>query len=225
MKFAVDAAHRDFFRAHLAIEFEAFFALELVLQLRQEVYRILTTRLHLPFDKASSLQLFMAGRDLWRASPLLRKLAVQSKLADIAADLTEERAFRLGYDQYLSHPSPHLDKGEPDHPYVRMTLQPVTLEAVSCIQGLLCGAMICLKECTSESSHFPSSAGNVVYLDPKAPLDLSKAAGEYLLIVYARAKALYILQPNDPHTHVLKQLGYVFGDSLASKWHPQLKLT
>jgi hypothetical protein len=223
MKFAVDSAHRDFFKNHRMIEFASFFSPEQIEQLYQLIRHSLSSRLNL--EKASSAQLFMAGRDLWRTDDALRKLVAKSKLADIAADLTEERAIRLGYDQYLPPPPLHLDKADPDQPYIKLLQrQETTLEAISSFEGLLCGVMIGLQPAPHQDSPlFPILPGHVVYFDPTAPLNLALGKGEYLLIVYTRAKAIYILQPDDPHTHALKRLGYVFGDTLSDKWHPMLK--
>ncbi len=216
MKFAVDTAHRDFFKNKLRIEFEGFFTSEEVNSLHREVKNSLEARLSekgLPLEKASNEQLYMAGRDLWRTNAALRKIVIQSKLADIAADLTEERGVRFGYDQYLPLPPPYFEKLPLDHPYIRLLkLKEGTLETVSCIEGLLCGVLIPLKE----------GAGKVVYITPSAPLDLPLLQ-ESLLIVYARGRAIYILQENDPHTHALKHLGIGFGELLSDKLNPMLK--
>lgn len=215
MKFAVDSAHRDFFKNNLAIEFQEFFPVEQLHHIREHIKNVLSERLKekgIAYAKATGEELYMAGRDMWRGSGDLRKFIVQSKLADIAADLTEERQVRLGYDQYLPLP-----------PHPKLLSAELTLESASCIRGVLCGVMIGLQD-TSEAKSpiFPQKAGNVVYFHPTAPLAFS-AGTEALMIVYTHAKALYVLQPNDPQTHAFKRQGYVFGDSLKDKLNPILK--
>lgn len=224
MKFAVDSAHRDFFKNNLAIEFQEFFTADQIQHLREQLMSSLKQRLKekgVAFDKATSEQLYLTGRDLWRSSADLRKFVAQSKLADIAADLLEERQIRLGYDQYVPLPPSHQEKL--DSAYHSLLRSELTLNSASCIQGILCGAMIALQdEPETKSPIFPTRAGNVIYFDPAAPLAFSEGC-EALMIVYTRAKAQYILQPNDPNTHDFKKLGYVFGDSLKDKLNPNLK--
>lgn len=225
MKFAVDSAHRDFYKKNLSIEFEGFFSDDQISKLRENIQKILSQRLAAKkeaWEKASSEQLYMVGRDLWRTDEALRKFVAQSKLVDIAADLIEEQVLRLGYDQYLPPVTEHLNKLDADNAYRKLIeLQETTLEAASCIQGIYLGIIICLRE--SSPSLFPAKVGNVTYFDPKAPIDFSLGNGEYLLIVLVRPNAVYTFQPNDPHTHALKRLGLVFGDALTDKINPTLK--
>lgn len=223
MKFAVDSAHRDFFKNNHAIEFQEFFTAEQIQLVRGQLQIVLSQRLKekgITFDKASAEELYMAGRDVWRSNNDLRKFVTQSKLADIAADLTEERQIRLGYDQYLPSPPHHKLS---DSAYQKLLNLELTLDSASCIQGILCGAMIALEDASeTKALIFPQRAGNVVYFDAAAPLAFSQGS-EALMIVYTRHKALYILQPNDPQTHALKKQGYVFGDGLKDKLNPILK--
>ncbi|QLH36192.1 MAG: hypothetical protein HWD61_08680 [Parachlamydiaceae bacterium] len=41
-----------------------------------------------------------------------------------------------------------------------------------------------------------------------------------MLLAFADFRTVYILNENDPHTHTLKHLGYVFGDKLSDKLNP-----
>lgn len=225
MKFAVDSAHRDFFKNNLAIEFQEFFTAAQIQHVREQLMSTLRQRLKekgVAFDKATAEQLYISGRDLWRSNADLRKFVTQSKLADIAADLLEERQIRLGYDQYIPLLPPQLENLA-DSAYQRLLRSEMTLNSASCIQGILCGVMIALQdEPETQSPIFPARAGDVVYFDASAPLVYSEGC-EALMIVYTRAKALYVLQPNDPNTHDFKKHGYVFGDNLKDNLNPNLK--
>lgn len=44
----------------------------------------------------------------------------------------------------------------------------------------------------------------------------------YLLIVYAENSATYVHKNQDLHAHLMKELGYVYGDRLKDKIHPLL---
>ena len=73
---------------------------------------------------------------------------------------------------------------------------------------------------------FPKIAGNCTFVSSEMVIpfqELQERTGQrFLLITYTEKTALYTLDPKDPHTHNLKQLGYVFGDRLADAYHPIL---
>lgn len=78
------------------------------------------------------------------------------------------------------------------------------LHAVSSISELVVGVLL------------DPETGAALFLSPKAEIDLTG----FLLIGIAKATARYVLQENDPHTHLLKKLGYAFGDKLLDATHP-----
>lgn len=59
--------------------------------------------------------------------------------------------------------------------------------------------------------------GSVLFFEPHYPLPKAEKA---FLIVYCESKTLYQFKKNDPYTHHLKKLGYVFGDLIKSHTHP-----
>ncbi|MBS0635234.1 MAG: hypothetical protein JSR37_07205 [Verrucomicrobia bacterium] len=81
-----------------------------------------------------------------------------------------------------------------------------------CINGLVC---LLFLEVDSDHAIFTTPTVDITTV----PL---KPDARYFLIGWADERAQYILQPNDPHTHDLKKLGYVFGDRLQEQWHPTL---
>lgn len=61
--------------------------------------------------------------------------------------------------------------------------------------------------------------GDALFFTPQASLPPFETA---LFISYTEPKTLYIYNPEDPHTHFLKTLGYSFGDCLKESTHPLL---
>lgn len=59
--------------------------------------------------------------------------------------------------------------------------------------------------------------GNVIFFNPKFPPE--KLANSFV-IVYCEPKTQYLYEPKDPHTHLLKKLGYTFGELLRNDTHP-----
>jgi hypothetical protein len=235
MKFATAKEHKDFFRKHEMIEFADFLTSNQLLQFNQAIHQALSIRLPIPFDRMESLsaeQLFIQGRDLWRAHKELHKWVVQTRWAEIAAELTEMRPLRLGYDQLLPSSSVAIVKKE--QIYANFIQQTPSLAEISCIEGLACGLVIALSSSSSTASPpissnlniFPSQAGNAIFFQPHALIDLNPLR-EYLgqhfyLITYAHASARYQFEPRDPHTHLLKHLGYVVHHPLSDRLNPIL---
>ena len=179
----------------------------------------------------------MAGFDLWRANPLLKKVILQKNLAQISADLLEARSLRIGYDQLI--PSlPSTTAAIQDDPYQMWLGQTSSLQEICSIQGVVSGLILCIKApqdalsiaeseiktATEAPSLFSTTLGNGVYFTADSPLDFSDLAARsgyaYLLITYAKNTSVYCKKENDPHTNAFRQLGYNFGDRLSDRHHP-----
>ena len=78
-----------------------------------------------------------------------------------------------------------------------------SLQTMSCLRPLVCGLLLNL---VSRKGSFVADA---FFLKEPA-----------LLIAYGGERTLYTLNPSDPHTHLLKKQGYVFGDVVNSSTHP-----
>lgn len=243
MKFAITKEHRDYFEKEGWIEFEQFFTPDQIKQLNHLIDLAIATRAAIPSQKVSMLiaeRLFMEGRDLWRYQEELKKMESQSRLGQVIFDLLDKKPLRLGYDQLF--PSPHQQiwytSGESKH-YNEFIKQIATLEEMSCIQGIICGILIALSEPLpiedktvqlEEGSLeegidiFPKKRGNVIFFHPQRKINMKKIYSHpgqrFYLIVYTQSNASYHLQPRDPHTHHLKQLGYIFNDKLSDRLHP-----
>ncbi|MBA3817152.1 MAG: hypothetical protein H0X29_11680 [Parachlamydiaceae bacterium] len=248
MKFAVAKEHRDFFNKYFRIEFNKLFSAEQCHQLMAERLVILSERLKVSkanFKTTSVNSNFMAGFDLWRGNGALKKIILQKSLAEIAADLLEVRALRIGYDQLI--PSlPKIAIFEPNDAYNNWLSQTSTLHERSSIQGLMAGLIICIKAPVAEveqehasdpataeiiikplieaPSFFSTTLGNGVYFSPETPLDFSDLASRrgytYLLIAYSKGTSVYCKKDSDVHTNAFRPLGYNFGDRLNDRFHP-----
>ncbi len=134
-------------------------------------------------------------RDISSVHSDVREIVLSRSRAKLASELSYNKVLRFGFDELFVQPN---------------TTKNLLNEI--CIQGLI----ICL------FLDIDSDDGRGIFTLPNVdiselPLDPNK---RYLLIGWAEEKAIYIMQPNDPHTHELKKRGYVFGDRLQEKWHP-----
>lgn len=221
MNFAVIGQHRDFFRKQQWIECEGMLSPAELGKVNAGVANALAHKLNMPAAavlQTPAAQLLAAGRDLWRSNHSLKKILLHKNLASVGAALIEQQPLRYGYDQLFPASPQTFDVG-----------QPLTLEEMSCIQGVLCGAMLCVQQpqdepATEPSALFSLTPGNAVYFSPAFPIpfqDLVHRAGYiYLMIVYVKESAVYQSQDKDPHVHDLKRLGYYFGDRLSNHLNP-----
>lgn len=81
-----------------------------------------------------------------------------------------------------------------------------TLEESSCVTEIIGGALI------------DPESGDVIFISPTYSIEFTG----FFLLAFAAKNARYKYQENDPHTHLLKKLGYGFGDQLDEKTHPFL---
>lgn len=229
MNFKVIKEQRDFYRNNQYLECEEIFSPIEIDQIAKGVENTLTTRLKSISKKIKFATIddeFMAGRDVWRSDSRLKKLLLHRNLAEIAGELLEQRPIRFGYDMWL----PAIkEKPNATGPYHKFLTNDLTLNEMSCIQGVMCGAMICvsapeIKVESASSTLFSKTLGHVVFFSPdlKLPLkDVLLMNGYcYLMIVYVNAKAVYYRQEMDPHLHDFRQLGYQFGDKLTDLNNP-----
>jgi hypothetical protein len=240
MKFAVAHEHRDFFRKHHRIEFEALLSSKQQQLLVENIPTVLSSRLGIAPEKWDSIapeKLFMVARDLWRANVSLKKVILQKFFAEIASELIEYKPLRIGYDQlYLS--KPRFQASSEKSFYTEFLNKRHSLNEGSSLQGIACGLMLCLSHLFSESEEhqktnelllesprlFSPKSGSGVFFSPDIPIPFEELTAHpgaiYLLIVYTKAYTIYSLQPNDPHTHDFKHLGYGIGDKLSDKLNP-----
>lgn len=238
LKFALAKEHYLHFEKQQFIEIEGVIPLEQILQLQLNIDKTLALSMtEYGRWRAQPVpdELFLDGRDLWRRSAVVKKMVLDRTLAQIAAELMRKKYIRLGYDQFLlggplKAPSEKFSD-ELEGARTLLLNPKTTLEEISCLQGALCGLIICLSSAMQPieprpNSIFPVQAGNITYFTAQASIDfseLSQREGQkFLLIVYAEKTTLYIPNSKDPNWHALKRLGYVFGDRVSDQLHPVL---
>lgn len=244
MKFTIAKEHRDFFQKFGWIELEGLLSHEQVNAMRQSIELVLSSRLQTSPEKLcskSSEQMFLQGHDLWRADIYLQKLITHNRFSELIVELFEKKTLRLGYDQFL--PASSNSPGTTSSVYSLFLQKKKTLEEISCLQGLVCGMMIAVgpsqssafdktpipKNPVKELDNFPSQEGNIIIFQPNIQINWDtfrnpheQIGQRYYLVAYTLGTAHYQLNSEDPHTHSLKRLGYVFNDKLRDKLNPMI---
>jgi len=231
MRWNLSSQQKDFFQKQQMIEFDELLTEAQTASLAESCHRALGTNLGIApaeVSKKSPEEIFTNGRDLSRQEPLIRKIATNPHIAEIAAELTHQPLLKLAYDQVISFTDSPKSKHNAQSPFAGLLENPPSLQEMSCFQDLLCGLLICVsnerKGENDNLSPFSCKPGSGVFITPALRLSLEELYGDhealYLLITYASPRSVYILQPSDPNTHNLKKLGYVFGDRLSEKFHP-----
>lgn len=219
MRFTASLEHRTFFSKNRYLECGELFSEEQVSALSQQIEGALTRKLKTKGRDATPSELFQEGYDLWRDNPEIKKVVLKNSLAHIAAALFKTHCLRIAYDLYLSSDGTEA-------PLTNI----LSIAQISCVKPI---AGACLIRLSNEpigqtvdqaQCPIPSQAGHVVFLSPDFLLHWDQVFAlkqlKCLLIVYAPKQAIYHLDPKDPHTHVFKRLGYVFGDRLDDTLNP-----
>ena len=215
MEFVIDSNQNFYFDKNGYIEFVDFFSNKEFELLSKCIVSVLKNRLYVP--DASS---YLNGRDLWRDSKDLKRVLLKSGIGKVTSQLIHQKSLRLAADQWI-------------HGGTAVPLKE-TLAKSFPFQGTELGIMVAVDNSTLysiespiDSPIFPKTSGHTVFFKGDlafdfAPFASAPAICSYYLIVVTQAKAVYMLQENDPCTHSLKQLGYGFGDKLSDVDHPYL---
>lgn len=216
MKIVLDGGQRRYFFEKGFVELEELVSREKASLILQEIDLVLKKR---TCNRTFPEKLYLAGRDLWRDSPVIKAFDCQSRFADMARGALDIERAQLAYDQYL----------EPaQYPYFAKTFpEGTTLEQISNVQGVVLGLCVCLSgERPRDELPFPHAPGNVSLIKPETNLSLEQLDGKlyqrFLLVALASHEAIYLPKDGDPCAHSLKKHGYVIGDSLLSHGHPQV---
>ncbi len=225
MKFVVSAEQRRFFREHGYIEFDELLSQESLKEASEAAGKVLSLRTGAKGGALKQLahaDVYPYARNLWMDSDNIKKFDCQGRLSEIALSLAEKKELILGYDQLLL---PELSSY--NSYYSTIFPEALPLSDLSSVQGISCAMIVCL-EGSGEMGLFPAVAGNVTFVSPKTTVDFSVLKEnfdkKYFLIVFADMNSVYFLKENDPNTHFNKQRGYVFGDRLAKKGHPTIRV-
>lgn len=234
MKFATAKEHRDFFIKQGWIEFEDLFSPAQCITIDEAILEIVNRRMLASKHKLiSSESFFQYGFDVWRDNPELKKWVMSPRLLDIIADLLNKEILRLGFDQFFSVVPVNCLQEASSSEFLQHNL---SLKDFSCVYGICGGVMIALNSYTSDIptsdvststegfDPFPYTSGHVRIFHADSPIQwdsLIKHEGQsFYFVGVAEKHSRYQLNPNDPHTHVYKKLGYVFNDKLKESLHP-----
>lgn len=216
MKFAILGEHRKHFDQNKMIAFEELLTEEQLQELSGAMHYALAKRLKIAESSViyqPPEQLCRMGRDLWRSHDPVAKVTKNRQFAKLMGDLIDAKVIRLGYDQLLPSAQTFL-KGE------------VTLQSISCIQGVVGGLMLCLTGEGEGDGVFSGRAGSGVFFAPDCPIDFSymqrHPEESYFMIVYSDQKAVYVVNREDPLGHQLMNQGYSSGDRLSDSLNPIL---
>src|SRR5262249_20924646 len=147
--FAIAKEQRLYFERHQLLELEGILTETQLYQLKENIHQCLSQ------NKQTIDQLFLARRDLWRKNNVIAKIVKEKDLANIAAELMRAKILRLGYDQYypclpLETKAGKLLPTALPSDVANFLDKQATLEEISCIQGVVCGLMICLTSANEE---------------------------------------------------------------------------
>ncbi len=216
MRFKLIADHRKFFSQEKQIELEDVFKPEAIEALSGLVDQILGQKMRKLIETEPPHNLFKVGRDLWRDHPDIKHFVCHRTIGHLAGQLYDPPLLQLAFTQVF----------RTTEQTGFSLLPPSSLQEISCIQPLAGAALIRLKGKAHHSPLLPKKRENLVFFAPDLliPWEIffQEPHQSYLLIAFAPAKALYLLEKRDLHTHDLKKLGYVFGDRLKGELHPIL---
>ena len=149
MKYAIEGDHRNFFQNHHRIEFDGLLSPEQIKACNSALNEVLGVRLgttQANVNKLPAETLFIAGHDMWRAHPVIKKIVTQRTFGEVAAELFLQQPLRLAYDQLIIPPVPKIHQSEEAEAYAELMKKGSNLESMSAIQGVVGGLMLCLAD-------------------------------------------------------------------------------
>lgn len=216
MRFSLTKEYKEFFYRNKHIEFEDVLSLEQVASLQAGLHDALSKRDPKIYKKGTPL----AGRDLFRSSSEVQKIAFSKKFPQVAYDLTSKTPLRLAFDLHLT------PKVIGNHYFGKVA----DFKQGSCLSEIYCLLFFRLGGspiATPEGAAFipsPQKVGNLVIVHPELPIDLETLLQdkdqEFYVIAYGSDRLCYTLNELDPITHLIKRFGYVFGDLMKEDTHP-----
>lgn len=224
MRFALNSDHKDFYAKNGFIEFEELLDATGTVALQQEIDSTMRTRFKTSSIRIAELPrkaIFESGFDLWRDNSAIKQSLFKTTFSEIAAQLFQANLLRVAFDQYI-------DTGPGSESPLK---KPLSLNALSCAKPLSGALIIRLSEtpvapCDPQMCPIPSYAGSAIFLSPDKEIPWAELFSQkdlrLLILAYASKRTFYSLEKNDPHTHLWKRLGYVFGDLLKDNLHPIL---
>lgn len=216
MRLQLTGNQRQFFQKEGYIEFENIFNKESLLHISNQIDQVLLDRNPKLGQNSNPQDLFQISRDVWRNNSDIKNFICNRRLTEIISQLLLQNFVYVACDDVFRtfsktgfNPYPHE-----------------ALQNFSCIQPLLCTALIHLKGSVPSFPLIPKSPENIVIFAPDFRIKwdhfFSEPNQSFLLISYASKTASYLEKPEDPKLHELKKFGYAFGDRLNPSVHPFL---
>ncbi len=154
------------------------------------------------------------ARDLWRDVPTLKSLILSRKCTSIAQSVCGQNSLRVACDQWF----------EPlfqfDHPS--------KIKDLLSIQGVEVVFLIALSPPPEHRTFtlglfpFPRAVGNALLVHPDLLLNWPPQDSGLYMIAYAKANSIFIHNPKDSYSSMMRQFGYGFGDLLTNQTHPRV---
>lgn len=155
-------------------------------------------------------------KDMAMADNRIAKVLFSKKVASIAFELSGKHALRYAYDQFFSSSLlPHK---------LSTSISPLRIGVCIALDSQEEGVKEDIISFKMRCSDLPTRKGDVLFFVPEVELGIesSMCSGSFFFLLYASDRAMYIFQPDDPYTHDVKRLGYVFGDRVKEETHPVL---
>lgn len=188
----------------------AFLSCDLLLQKRLSI-----SPEKLVFQKQEDLS--KASRDGYREDKFLLKLATRRSHAEIANNLTNKKPLRLAMDMVFY-------TNEQRNPFFSKEAPLSSLFNIQNMAAFLLLRLSFLKRKQDCPFPIPAERGNGIFFKPNTNIDLSPLftlpSQMFYLIGFSEGRSLYTFNEKDPNNHILKELGYAFGDPLEEKYHP-----
>lgn len=227
MRFTITTGQIAFFKKFGFIEFENLLSEEDIQKIMERIQLKLTQRMKTTWQDKPLSDTLAAGKDLWREDAYLSQIVCLRRLAQIASELSG-KSLRLLFDQVLRTPE-NLLGVDP------LFATPKRLEELGSYHGMSLGLLLKLTESPEKAAEYPPNLtepyplfpwlkGSGTFITGDRPFRFNPLFSEkgqcYLLIMYGALKTLYMPNPSDPSTPLLKKLGYGSGDALMEQTHP-----
>ncbi len=224
MRFSLPDSYFDFLLKHQILEIEDLMTAQEAETLCEKTESLLVSRLHQkPLCISSNLELWKAGKNLWKEDPEIKKILFHLQLGEISHFLFKKRPIRLAYTQTF------FTENKKDAVFSSSEI----LNNISCVNPLLGGVLLCLRSSDNQESITPlipdlkaTKKGRAFFFSEQYPIpfpELFQQKGlRMILIAFAPGRLRYKLEPKDIHTHDFKKVGYGFGDLIKEELCPYL---
>jgi hypothetical protein len=227
MKHAIAPEHHSFYQFHGWVEFSDLLSSENCHLLLGDLDKVLLKRQHLCaryLKQITPTEKFLHGRDLFRSSPLFKKICANSDFAGIAAALNDVKAVRLGADQLL--PGGYILKSKEGKLKEFFPFNEILGGMVISLNGAFAQEVKKEEDPPIPFLPLPGKEGNALFFKREKLLSMDfsliPSTDIYLLIVYTPQKVFYVHNQNDLNSHTMRELGYQYGDYLTNQKHPLL---